>query len=153
VVRSGASIVRGPRVALVLGAAAMVAVTAFAVVAGAPSSAATAPPAGAEVRTQVVNADGTTSVSIYRAAEGVTADALYAARYFVDGTVGIRLNHNYSSSDDNRGTVCQNIGHALGVGHNSSTSSCMYPYAISGPDPRYPNSADYGLIRYVLYPD
>jgi hypothetical protein len=76
-----------------------------------------------------------------------------SSRYLVDGSVEIRLNHHYSNPNENRTVVCLNLGTALGVGQNSASNSCMYPYTVSGPEPRLPNSSDYNLIRYVLYPD
>jgi hypothetical protein len=79
-----------------------------------------------------------------------TADA---NRYFVDGTVKVFFNTRSGPAEDYRSAVCNHLGHALGVGHNDASNSCMYRYAVSGPDPRYPNSDDFNLIRYVLYPD
>lgn len=73
-------------------------------------------------------------------------------RYFIDGSVKVELNDYYSNSYDNRGNTCHQLGHALGVDHNTSTTSCMYSTSISGTDPMYPNSSDYGLLRYVIYP-
>lgn len=75
-----------------------------------------------------------------------------SSRYFIDGSVRVELNNYYSSSADNRGNTCHQLGHALGVDHNASTSSCMYGSSISGTDPQYPNSSDYNLLRYVIYP-
>jgi predicted Zn-dependent protease len=64
----------------------------------------------------------------------------------------VHLNDKYSSSADNRGTTCHELGHALGLGHNSSTGSCLYASAVSGTDPQYPNSNDYNTLRYKIYP-
>jgi hypothetical protein len=77
-----------------------------------------------------------------------------ANRFFVDGSVRIYFNTRTSGpSEDWRSAVCKHLGQALGVGRNEVSSSCMYNSSVSGPDPRYPNSDDYGLIRYALYPD
>jgi hypothetical protein len=84
--------------------------------------------------------------------KGSTSYQYDSSRYFIDGTVKVQLNDYYSSTADNRGTTCHELGHALGVGHNTSTSSCMYSTSISGTDPMYPNSSDYNLLRYVIYP-
>jgi hypothetical protein len=73
--------------------------------------------------------------------------------YFRDGSVKVELNNRYSSSADNRALACRGIGKALGVGNNTTRSSCMYPQAVDGPDYGSPHSSDRNLIRYVLYPD
>ncbi|GLW32669.1 hypothetical protein [Actinoplanes regularis] len=73
--------------------------------------------------------------------------------FFIDGTVRVDFNNYYSSTDDNRGTACHELGHALGLAHNGSTSSCLYNSAVSGPDPRLPHSTDISVLRYILYAD
>lgn len=72
--------------------------------------------------------------------------------FFIDGKVRVDFNSHYSSSDDNRGTACHELGHALGLAHNGSRSSCLYATSISGPDPRLPHSTDISVLRYILYP-
>jgi hypothetical protein len=49
-----------------------------------------------------------------------------------------------------RGTACHELGHALGVDHNGSTTSCMYGKSISGRS-TVPNSDDFSLLFYVIY--
>lgn len=73
--------------------------------------------------------------------------------FFIDGKVRVYLNNRYSSTEDNRGTACHELGHALGLAHNGSRSSCLYWTSIDGPDPRLPHSTDYSVLRYVLYAD
>jgi hypothetical protein len=77
-----------------------------------------------------------------------------ANRFFIDGSVRIYFNSRTSApSEDWRSAVCKHLGQALGVGRNEVNTSCMWNGTKAGPDPRYPNSDDYGLIRYALYPD
>lgn len=83
---------------------------------------------------------------------GYTRADYDSSYYFIDGGVEVYLNDKFSSSDDNRGTACHELGHALGLGHNSSTGSCLYTSAVAGPDPRYPDSGDYNTLRYIVYP-
>lgn len=75
------------------------------------------------------------------------------SRKFIDGSVAVHLNDRFSLAEDNRSTVCEELGHALGVGHNygERDASCM-GQTIPGPDHPFPGSNDYGLLRYVVYP-
>jgi len=75
------------------------------------------------------------------------------SRKFIDGSVIVHLNDRFSSTEDNRSTVCEELGHALGVGHNYGERdiSCMGP-TIPGPDYPDPGSNDFGLLRYAVYP-
>lgn len=66
-------------------------------------------------------------------------------RAFVDATV--YFNDYYPNG--HRRTTCHELGHAIGVGHNASRSSCMW--TGPGDDAQYPNSDDYGLLQYVVY--
>ncbi len=76
-----------------------------------------------------------------------------ANRYFIDGSVRVYLNSSHGPAEDYRSVACAQLGHTLGIGHNDASNSCMYSTRVSGPDARYPNSDDFGLIRYALYPD
>ncbi|MBB4761603.1 hypothetical protein ACFQFC_36200 [Amorphoplanes digitatis] len=84
---------------------------------------------------------------------GETHMEVDSVAFFIDGTVSVDFNTYYSSSDDNRGTACHELGHALGLAHNGSTGSCLYNSAIAGPDPRLPHSTDISVLRYILYAD
>jgi hypothetical protein len=76
-----------------------------------------------------------------------------ANRYFIDGSVRVYLNSSHGPAEDYRSVACAQLGHTLGIGHNDASNSCMYSTRVPGPDARYPNSDDFGLIRYALYPD
>lgn len=63
------------------------------------------------------------------------------------GPVTVKLNDSYSlTANQHRTIACHELGHALSLNHNTSTSSCLY----SG---RYislrPNSHDYGLLPRI----
>ncbi|WP_173085355.1 matrixin family metalloprotease [Phytohabitans rumicis] len=73
--------------------------------------------------------------------------------FFIDGLVWVELNDRFSSAEDNRSTACHELGHALGLAHNGSVSSCMYWQAIAGPDPRLPLQTDYQVLTNILYRD
>jgi len=76
-----------------------------------------------------------------------------ANRYFVDGSVRVYLNSSHGPAEDYRSVACAQLGHTLGLGHNTATNSCMRSTRVPGPDARYPNSDDFSLIRYGIYPD
>ncbi|HWH00906.1 MAG TPA: hypothetical protein VNV66_16690 [Pilimelia sp.] len=83
---------------------------------------------------------------------GLTVYSLDSGRYFIDGSVVINFNTYYAATAaDRRNSTCHEIGHALGVGHNLSTASCVYSPDIWS-NPQYPHSSDYNLLRYVIYP-
>jgi hypothetical protein len=70
-----------------------------------------------------------------------------SSRNFVDGSVWVWFNDSYSTSAARkRKTACHELGHALGMGHNSSTGSCL----VSGDyTPSRPNANDFSLIRDI----
>jgi len=87
---------------------------------------------------------------------GCTEYSYDLAHNFIDGTVRVWLNSALDGNgEDNRGTTCHELGHALGVGHNQrepeKSSSCM-GMSIPGPDHGYPNSEDYNLLKCRVYP-
>lgn len=56
----------------------------------------------------------------------------------------VQLNDYYSLTySEHRNVSCHETGHAIGLGHNTSTSSCMHESDVSS---RYPNQDDYALI-------
>ncbi|GGK19447.1 hypothetical protein GCM10010124_10050 [Pilimelia terevasa] len=83
---------------------------------------------------------------------GNTTYRMTMGRNFVDGSVLVRLNDRYATSTaDRRSTACHELGHALGVGHNTSTASCMYP-VDNALDRTQPHRGDVDLLRRVIYP-
>ncbi|GIH05348.1 hypothetical protein Rhe02_34150 [Rhizocola hellebori] len=72
--------------------------------------------------------------------------------YFIDGTVAVFLNDN-NLEGYNRMTTCHELGHALGLGHNSSYSSpsCLWDSA-SGGNYQTPSPNDFSTLRVVIYP-
>ncbi|WP_328304558.1 matrixin family metalloprotease (plasmid) [Streptomyces sp. NBC_00435] len=106
-----------------------------------------------EVEARYATADGVTHVTTYLAAPGVSARQLAgrlsydSVRYFIDGTVSIKYNNSYPSN--HRAVVCHESGHAFGLGHNTSTNSCLY---ASNPQANLPNADDCAEIVNQLYP-
>jgi hypothetical protein len=84
---------------------------------------------------------------VWYQAQALTWYNVDANHYFIDGSVSIQFNDSYSSN--HRAVACQETGHSFGMGHNLDTGSCMYAY---NPYSGYPDSDDYSLIKYVLYP-
>ncbi|GGJ83915.1 hypothetical protein GCM10010123_12000 [Pilimelia anulata] len=83
---------------------------------------------------------------------GNTTFKMTMGRNFIDGTVLVRLNDRYANgAADRRSTACHELGHALGVGHNTSTASCMYAVDTAS-DPTQPHASDIDLLRRVIYP-
>ena len=83
-------------------------------------------------------------------ATGWTGQVTYqwnsSTTHFIDGTVEVRLNDHYAgNAQENRSNSCHELGHALGLGHNGSTTSCMYTAAIPNP-PQFPDGNDFALL-------
>ena len=75
---------------------------------------------------------------------GKTVRALNAAQTYYTGAY-IALNESYGGTEAERwNTACHEIGHVLGLGHNTSTSSCLYASRTSQ---RYPHSYDFTLLE------
>lgn len=77
----------------------------------------------------------------------------YDSAYFmIDGQVVVHFNDYYAANSYlDRGTACHELGHALGLAHNGSLSSCMY-YARTSSASNLPHSSDFDTLRYVIYP-
>jgi len=80
---------------------------------------------------------------------GQTSYSYNSDLYFVDGSVSMQLNDYYGGSPaEPRNTACHEAGHVLGLGHNTSTSSCLYGSRTST---TVPNSDDFALLPRI-YP-
>jgi hypothetical protein len=76
----------------------------------------------------------------------------YSNRKFRDGKVDIKFNDFYVRNENmGRAVACHELGHAIGLGHNTSKSSCMY-YQVQNPPRMYPTADDYNFIKKKLYP-
>jgi hypothetical protein len=64
---------------------------------------------------------------------------------------GITYNYN-KNANGYRQDACHEMGHALGMGHNSSTNSCIYGTIINSAGALVPDSNDFTLIAQ-LYND
>lgn len=75
---------------------------------------------------------------------GQTTRTLNAAQTYYTGAY-IALNESYGGTEAQRwNTACHEIGHVLGLGHNTSTSSCLYASRTSQ---RYPLTNDKTLVE------
>ena len=80
---------------------------------------------------------------------GLTHFRATSSQYFVDGSVYSELNDYYGgTAAEHRNTACHELGHTLGLGHATSTSSCMYYVRTSQ---QLPSSADFHLLHQI-YP-
>ena len=75
---------------------------------------------------------------------GKTTRTLNAAGTYAT-SASVQLNSSYSGTEAQRwNTVCHETGHVLGLGHNTSTGSCLYSSRTSQ---RYPTMQDEILIE------
>ncbi|HCT75936.1 MAG TPA: hypothetical protein DGT23_04955 [Micromonosporaceae bacterium] len=75
---------------------------------------------------------------------GLTRRYLNAQQTYYTGAY-IALNESYGGTEYQRwNTACHEIGHVLGLGHNTSTTSCVYTYRTTQ---RYPNGDDFNLLE------
>src|SRR5579859_7889009 len=80
---------------------------------------------------------------------GLTHFSANSSHYFVDGSVYSQLNDHYSgTAAEHRNTACHELGHTLGLGHATSSTSCMYFVRTSQIDP---SSNDFHLLHQI-YP-
>ena len=85
---------------------------------------------------------------------GCTDSVITSGNLFVDGSVKVYLNTALDGNgEDNRGTACHELGHALGMGHNmrENGASCM-GQSKPGPDNKYPSAEDFSLLKCRIYP-
>jgi hypothetical protein len=74
--------------------------------------------------------------------------------YFVDGTVQIQLNDSTTPNTyaARRSVACHEMGHALGLDHNTGTTSCIKTYLFQAPAfPQHPTANDFSVLN-ALYP-
>lgn len=74
--------------------------------------------------------------------------------YFVDGSVVIKLNESTTPTSyaARRAVACHEMGHALGLDHNTGTTSCIKTYLNQAPAfPQHPTSNDFAVLK-ALYP-
>lgn len=96
---------------------------------------------------------GTHCVGVYEAAYGdlgwlgIFHFATDSGNHFIDGDESISLNDSYSSN--HQAVACNLVGQSIGMGHNTSTGSCLYSY---NPSAGAPNSDDFNEVLHVLYP-
>ncbi len=93
---------------------------------------------------------GTHCVHVYNGAYGATG--WYGLTSWSPGTQGpvtVKLNDSYSlTANQHRTIACHELGHALSLNHNTSTSSCLYSGTYIS---LRPNGDDYNLLPRI-YP-
>jgi hypothetical protein len=78
---------------------------------------------------------------------GLTTIEWDSGRNILDGRVTVYLNDYYPMSGaSRRKTTCQQLGHALGMGNNSSANSCL---VTGNYTPSRPNGDDFALIADI----
>jgi hypothetical protein len=97
----------------------------------------------AEVTSIVENADGTITETIYAPAPGVSAAEL-ALSLRASGVPATVNDVSATATAQKWQTACHELGHVLGLFHNTSTSSCLYNARTSQ---ETPNADDYALLE------
>lgn len=70
-------------------------------------------------------------------------------RNFIENSVSVKLNGYYSlNADGRRQTVCHELGHALGLGHNVRDLSCMW-HQTRNTAHRVPDNDDFSLLASI----
>lgn len=78
---------------------------------------------------------------------GITYYSWDGNRNLIDGSVYIQFNDYYSyNAAGYRQDTCHEMGHALGLAHNSSTGSCLYYQILNSDSARYPNGDDFSML-------
>jgi hypothetical protein len=79
---------------------------------------------------------------------GTTTVAVDADHNFIDGGVNVVMNDYYTdlTAARHRKSVCHELGHVIGVGHNTSTASCMKSGDFDG---QQPNNDDFAMAANV----
>lgn len=81
---------------------------------------------------------------------GVFGETHWAA-YAPQGPANVFISSTIGGTSQARKTVCHELGHALGLGHNTSTNSCMMQGQVSLGMSLYPSSQDFEVLNR-LYP-
>lgn len=104
--------------------------------------------------TQGCPAGGVHCVHVYSGAYGSTGwtgEASWGTDstgdYDNTANVTVKLNDSYpGTASERRNTTCHELGHALGLNHNTSTTSCLYSSRTSV---LTPNADDYSLLPRI----
>jgi len=83
---------------------------------------------------------------------GHTTYHVNSSHLFTDATVYLNDYHytDGTCGGTRRATACHELGHVLGLAHNTSTGSCMYSASVTGMS-QTPNSDDYWVLANISY--
>jgi predicted Zn-dependent protease len=81
---------------------------------------------------------------------GRTSYSYDSGFHFIDGSVHVYLNDYYVYGTlPHKQAVCHEVGHALGLGHDSSASSCLYFQILTTSTPIAPVTADFSQLALI----
>lgn len=90
-------------------------------------------------------------VHVYTAPLGGSYGVTYWNAYAPQGPATVYIEQSLSGSAQADKTTCHELGHALGLDHNTSTNSCMKQGAVSTGISRSPSSQDFTVLT-LIYP-